>query len=497
VRPSALAVTVVAAACLFAVPSSRPAAATGCVGLPGDFTGDARADLAIGEAGSGRTSFPGAVRVLYNSPAGLGGGPVASAFFTDRTAGLPPAPAPAERFGFSVADGFFNGDCYADLAIGTLSDGIVVLYGSAAGLTTSRSQRFAAGDVAPAGTTGAYFGYGLAAGDFTGDGRDDLAVGAPNAAAGRGAVAVLPGTANGLTATGAQWVTGGAPGGWFGSALAAADLTGDGTADLAVGAPDSEVAGLPGAGTVTVLCGSTAGLVAGAPISQNTAGVPGAAGARDAFGGALAAADVTGDGRADLAVGSARETVGGRAGAGSVTLLPGTASGPAGTGAQLWTQDTAGVPDAAEVNDEFGTALAFGDLNRDGRPDLAVGARGESIGPRLYAGSVTTLFATAGGLAATGAAAWHKDSPGVPGDAGGDEFFGASLQVVAGRSHGAESLAVGAPEIVLAEDETQAGAVVVLPASPAGLTGAGSRLWTSNMLAGGFVLGGHLGGDLS
>ena len=54
------------------------------------------------------------------------------------------------------------------------------------------------------------FGYSLTAGDFNGDGRDDLAVGAPHEdtgaseIAGAGAVNILYGSAAGLTATGNQ-----------------------------------------------------------------------------------------------------------------------------------------------------------------------------------------------------------------------------------------------------------------------------------------------------
>src|SRR5918995_1288864 len=208
--------------------------------------------------------------------------------------------------------------------------------------------------------------------DFNNDGAEDLAVGVPFEGVGSiesaGAVNVLYGSAGGLSGAGSQLFTqdtAGVPGAaedfdFFGFALAAGDFDNDGFADLAVGAPFESVGAIEAAGAVNVLYGSAGGLSgAGSQLfSQDTAGVPGTAEAFDIFGFALAAGDFDNDGFADLAAGAPGEGVGTIAGAGAVNVLYGSAGGLSGAGSQLFSQDTAGVPGAAEAFDFFGSALA-------------------------------------------------------------------------------------------------------------------------------------------
>lgn len=88
--------------------------------------------------------------------------------------------------------------------------------------------------------------------------------------------------------------------GW-GSALAAADVDHDGKDDLAVGAPN-EVRG----GRVTLLFGHRKGLGATTrhqTVSQATTGIPGASERGDGFGAGVSLLDVTGDGSLDLLAG--------------------------------------------------------------------------------------------------------------------------------------------------------------------------------------------------
>ncbi|MFI5677215.1 FG-GAP and VCBS repeat-containing protein [Streptomyces cellulosae] len=164
---------------------------------------------------------------------------------------------------------------------------------------------------------------------------------------------------------------------------ATGDINGDGYADLAVGDPDEpDVAGADGmtGGRVLVWYGSASGIASDAKptqITQDTAGVPGASEKEDAFGGALAVADLNRDGLADLVIGSPFEDLA-KPRAGQVTVVPGRRTGTLGTGSYSFSQDTAGVPGASETDDFFGTTVSAGDINKDGKPELFVGAASEN-----------------------------------------------------------------------------------------------------------------------
>jgi FG-GAP repeat len=203
--------------------------------------------------------------------------------------------------------------------------------------------------------------------DFNNDGAEDLAVGVGetvNGAQSAGAVNVLYGSAGGVTGTGtgSQLFTqvGDTPEAddWFGHALATGDFNHDGFADLAASAPMEDVGSLADAGAVSVLYGSATGLTSTG--GQLFAQVGGAAELEDRFGSALAAGDFNHDGAADLAASAPMEDVGSVADAGAVSVLYGSAAGLSRTGGQLFTQNSAGVPDYAEAGDGFGGSLAAG-----------------------------------------------------------------------------------------------------------------------------------------
>jgi hypothetical protein len=150
----------------------------------------------------------------------------------------------------------FNGDGYADLAVGvpdeddakaTDAGAVNIIYGSASGLTEIGNAFITQRTKGVPGNRqkGAKFGKALAAGDFDGDGFTDLAVGAPffdqPHLRDAGYVVIFDGADKGLSgsrANGLIWLDSMARNSNFGAALAAGDFDADGIDDIAVGAPE-------------------------------------------------------------------------------------------------------------------------------------------------------------------------------------------------------------------------------------------------------------------
>ncbi|WP_203618625.1 FG-GAP-like repeat-containing protein [Streptomyces bauhiniae] len=126
---------------------------------------------------------------------------------------------------------------------------------------------------------------------------------------------------------------------------------------------------------------------------------------------AAAPYDFNGDGRIDLAVGAPDATVHGRPKAGAVSVVYGGSAGLKTATRTLITQDTAGVPGAAEAGDAFGTAVASADLDRDGYADLLVGAPGEDVDGDTNDGMVAVVWGGRNGLSGARGVIdyWHED----------------------------------------------------------------------------------------
>ncbi|MFP3968278.1 FG-GAP-like repeat-containing protein, partial [Actinomadura fulvescens] len=183
---------------------------------------------------------------------------------------------------------------------------------------------------------------------------------------------------------------------------------------------------------------STAAPAAAASTAAESTAVASAAAAAGAARSGARPYDFNGDGRRDLAIGSPNGTVAGKRGAGFVSVVHGSRSGLDTRRKKVISQNTPGVPGAAETGDHFGSGLVSADFNRDGYADLAVGAPGEDAGRRANAGNVTIIWGSRSGLGSRASAY---------GEAGGGarHRFGETLTVGDIQGDGSPELFVSVP----------------------------------------------------
>jgi hypothetical protein len=223
----------------------------------GDFNGDGKLDLAV--ANSAQPSGTSSVSVLL----GKGDGTFTNAPGSPFAVGTNPN---------CVAVGDFNGDGKLDLAVTNGgSNNVSVLLGKGDG-----TFRNAPGSPIAVGTNP----YGVAVGDFNGDGKLDLAVANSAETGGTSSVSVLLGKGDGTFQGPANYAAGTWP-----QSVAVGDFNGDGKLDLAVGNY--------GSNNVSLLLGNGDGTFQGAVnYAAGSGPYP------------VAVGDFDGDGRMDLAVGN-------------------------------------------------------------------------------------------------------------------------------------------------------------------------------------------------
>ncbi|PAZ13979.1 integrin-like protein [Streptomyces sp. SA15] len=408
-----------------------------------DFNGDGYKDAVATapQASVGGKWWSGAVGIVYGSSSGVG----RTASVSQNATGVPGGAEDSDLFGEAVAVGDLNKDGYSDLVVGTpyeqvgedVAGGtVVIVWGSSSGLKGATTVK----DPAP--TKHDRWGQALAVGDFTGDGRPDLAVGATGTTQW-----IIKGGFTKAGATGAKitYTTS-----WTGSAgvrrLTSGKINTDTKADLVVGgrakigtqrtldhnfvyfgtssAPTKRselpygtqvaIADLNKDGYGDVVSGWTQTATGSdqdgngpAVVSYLTSSASVSSSLRLPWPGIPSVGDINGDGYKDLALGDPDDSTEGGV-AGAVHLHYGKAAGLTADAVTL-TQNSAGVPGAAETNDFFGEGILLTDLTKDGKADLLAAANGENE----MDGLVTVLKGSATGITTSGAKTYGPSAFGI------------------------------------------------------------------------------------
>jgi len=321
------------------------------------------------------------------------------------------------RAGSAVAAGDINGDGIQDLIIGArgLSGGagaVYVVFGKASytnpydlttlnGTTGFRIDGINANDQT---------GWSVASGDINGDGVADVVIGAnaadPSALNGAGSVFVVFGSKStwastfaltGIDGTNGIRIDGVTAGDEVGQSVAAGDVTGDGFADIIIGAKGYN----SGDGGVYAVFG--AATYARSQYTLNNNGVTGiipntaatgyriqSIGSSEQMGYSVATGDINGDGLGDIVIGHRGYNT--SSGLVSMYLGKGRGSNSTPVKAENLNGRNGFHLQGGAANNQTGAAVAVGDVNGDGMGDIIVGANGATASGRATAGITYVLY---------------------------------------------------------------------------------------------------------
>jgi hypothetical protein len=257
----------------------------------GDVDGDGKADFAFSAIhGDGaEVSLSGSVTIFK----GGGKGQVIKKISGE---------GPMDKFGYSLAVGDLNGDGKPDLIAGApFNTNDPALYQSGA-VYVFFGPDYAAGVKLSASSAKKGLGWAVAAGDVNGDGIDDLVISAS------GKVLVYFGGNSFAPAINTPNITLTSTAAGFGKSIAViGDMDGDGKKEVAIGAPNAVINNNRDTGSVYIVKGSSAGTVnvdAATPPSALLVRIDGE-GLFNRFGSSLAVfGDFDADGKPDFAVGA-------------------------------------------------------------------------------------------------------------------------------------------------------------------------------------------------
>jgi hypothetical protein len=377
----------------------------------GDTNGDARPDFAIGahSADNNGRNLSGSTYVILGQETTTNIDLAALGTRGYRIDGAAAGDFSGSRVG-GVGD--TNGDGRTDLAIGaadagnngrTESGSTYIIFGEAAPTNLDLAALGTRGYRIDGATAGDFSAISVAGvGDTNGDGRADLAIGAffasNNGRLSSGSTYLIFGEAAAtnvdLAALGTRGyrIDGATAGDVSGTSVAGVgDANGDGHSDLAIGATGADNNGRSASGSTYVIFGqATPTNIDLAALGARGYRIDGAA-TNDSSGTSVTRVDDTnGDGRPDLAIGAIAADNNGRTDSGSTFVIFGQATP---TNIDLANLGARGYRiDGAATNDRSGGSVSeVGDMNGDGRPDLATSAQADNNG-RTDSGSVYVMF---------------------------------------------------------------------------------------------------------